>query len=227
MFIKRCTQAVYLLFIVLIISTSCSKLYEGANRLFGEVRGHAKHDSSTEHRLNAIIDKAIMSFKNNVVSHFINESEICPYHPYPYKLPTPLPNMLNTTFSFIDQVLLNISASQVTPPPGLMFSVIYGDEIIYAQGLGSKNLSQPGIPPNLDTIFKIGSITKLFPAVMTMQLYESGFIRSLDDPIQDYAPFSIKNPFSSTDRVTWRNILCQMSGLPRQAPCKHLFSCHN
>lgn len=205
--------------------------YINSNRIYSEhlLRQSFPHnmmEAQNRLRLNDVIDSGVKMFYDKMGNHIINETEICPFHPFPKKLPNPLPSILSETFDLLTGVLQNVSNTQLSTPPGLMFSVIYKDEIIHQIGLGSKNLSQPGVPPNLDTIFYVGSITKLFPAIMTMQLYESGVIRSLDDPIQSFAPdFAINNPFSKTDPITWRAMLSQLSGLPRQTPCETCVDC--
>ena len=71
---------------------------------------------------------------------------------------------------------------------------------------------------------------------MAYQMMERGQIKSLDDPFQVYAPdFDVKNPFGNskiTIRLASRHLtvhltltgarrqmLSQLSGLPREAPC--------
>lgn len=77
------------------------------------------------------------------------------------------------------------------------------------------------------TIFRIGSITKLFPVLMLYQLYERGIVRSLDDPISDYEPsFNDINSYSNYKRqFTLRQLASQLSGLPRGAPCPLFGDC--
>lgn len=42
----------------------------------------------------------------------------------------------------------------------------------------------------------------------------------MDDRLVDYAPkFSIKNPYSGSNGITFRQVSTQLSGLPRETPC--------
>ena len=53
------------------------------------------------------------------------------------------------------------------------------------------------------------------------KLYEEGKIVSTDDPLSKYAPdFAIKNRCTN-ENITLREIVSQMSGLPREAPCMY------
>jgi CubicO group peptidase (beta-lactamase class C family) len=64
------------------------------------------------------------------------------------------------------------------------------------------------------TLFKIGSITKVFTASAVMQLVEQNKI-DVDKPIKEYLPeFSVKSRFESSNSITIRDILCHHSGLP-------------
>ncbi len=80
--------------------------------------------------------------------------------------------------------------------------------------------------PNELTGFRIGSITKLFTALQTLMLRDSGAIKSLDDNITNYFPeFSIQYPWAVRNNrgITFRQLMSHMSGLPRNAPCKGIF----
>ena len=64
------------------------------------------------------------------------------------------------------------------------------------------------------TLFKIGSITKVFTASAVMQLVEQDKI-DVDKPIKEYIPeFSVKSRFEASTTITIRDILCHHSGLP-------------
>lgn len=78
--------------------------------------------------------------------------------------------------------------------------------------------------PDGNTAFRIGSITKLFTAMMTLMLRDSSALRSLDENITVYLPqFSIKNRFQTKRGITFRQLMSHMAGLPRNPPCKDLF----
>jgi len=53
--------------------------------------------------------------------------------------------------------------------PGLSIAVVYDQEIVWAQGYGFANLEEK-IPATPSTVYRIGSITKLFTATAILQL---------------------------------------------------------
>lgn len=83
--------------------------------------------------------------------------------------------------------------------------VSYGDAGPGAQPLG----------PN--TVFKIGSVTKVFTATLLADLVGRGEAR-LDDPAQMYAPAGMVLPQRNGKQITLAHLAEQMSGLPREAP---------
>ena len=101
--------------------------------------------------------------------------------------------------------------------PGLSVGIVYDQELIWSKGFGYANLEKK-TPATPQTIFRIGSITKLFTATMLMQLRDRGEL-CLDDPITRYLPeLKIRNPFSDSRPPTLRQIASHLAGLPREAP---------
>ena len=80
--------------------------------------------------------------------------------------------------------------------------------MVYEKGLGFAN-RQFSIPNNIDTKFKIASITKLFTAVLILQLHEKGEIE-LSAPIKTYLP-DYKG--EGADKVTIHHLLNHTSGI--------------
>jgi CubicO group peptidase (beta-lactamase class C family) len=95
--------------------------------------------------------------------------------------------------------------------PGLSVGIVYGDEIVYARGLGVQSL-ETQVPVTPKSIFCVASIAKCFVATAVMQLVEQGHIQ-LDAPVVQYLPY-----FSMDDdrcsRITIRQILSHTSGMP-------------
>ena len=79
--------------------------------------------------------------------------------------------------------------------------------------------------PTAHTGFRIGSVTKSFTALLALMLRDSKQLRSLDDDIMEYLPegFSVINPFETNQRITIRQLMSHMSGLPREVPCENTF----
>lgn len=98
--------------------------------------------------------------------------------------------------------------------PSVVVALIDGQDVIYENAYGFSNIEEQTIA-TLDTIYKLGSITKLFTGIEIMRMSEEGLI-DLDAPIGQYLPdFSIKSRFPSSDQITIRSILAHRSGLPR------------
>lgn len=69
-------------------------------------------------------------------------------------------------------------------------------------------------PLDGDTIFEIGSITKVFTALLAADMAQRGEVK-LDDPIQKYLPPTAKMPERSGKQVTLIDLATHTSGLPR------------
>jgi CubicO group peptidase (beta-lactamase class C family) len=82
-------------------------------------------------------------------------------------------------------------------------------KVIYKSGFGMANMEW-SIPNAPDTRFRLGSITKQFTAVLTLQLVEQGKIK-LDGKITDYLPEYRKD---IGEKVTIHHLLTHTSGIP-------------
>jgi CubicO group peptidase (beta-lactamase class C family) len=69
-------------------------------------------------------------------------------------------------------------------------------------------------PVDGDSVFEIGSVTKVFTATLLADLVKRGKVR-LDDPISKYLPKSVKTPTRNGKEITLLNLSTQTSGLPR------------
>jgi len=65
-----------------------------------------------------------------------------------------------------------------------------------------------------DSIFEIGSITKVFTALLAAEMAQSGELK-LDDPIAKYLPASAKIPERNGRQITLEDLATHTSGLPR------------
>jgi len=96
--------------------------------------------------------------------------------------------------------------------PGLSIAVVNRDGIIYARGIGFRDV-ESGLRATPRTSYCVGSVTKSFTALAVMQLAERGAL-SLDDPVEEYAPLKVR-PFGEQIRV--RHLLTHSSGIPALA----------
>ena len=96
---------------------------------------------------------------------------------------------------------------------GLSIALVDKDGIIWAEGFGYENLKD-SVKATENTIYGIGSVTKLFTSTAIMQLAEKNII-DIDKPVMNYVPeFKIKSMVGRSDAITTRMILTHHSGLP-------------
>jgi CubicO group peptidase (beta-lactamase class C family) len=82
-------------------------------------------------------------------------------------------------------------------------------KVIYKGAFGMANMEW-NIPNAPDTRFRLGSITKQFTAMLTLQLVEQGKLK-LDGKVSDYLPEYRKD---IGDKVTIHQLLTHTSGIP-------------
>jgi serine-type D-Ala-D-Ala carboxypeptidase/endopeptidase len=70
-------------------------------------------------------------------------------------------------------------------------------------------------PLNGDTVFEIGSITKVFTSLLLAQAVQRGEV-ALDDPVAKYLPPNVKVPERGGKRITLVDLAMHTSGLPRE-----------
>jgi CubicO group peptidase (beta-lactamase class C family) len=92
---------------------------------------------------------------------------------------------------------------------GIAVALVDGQHTVHAAGYGEASA---------DSVFRCGSVSKLFNAVAVMQLAEAGKL-DLDAPVESYGPGLLPvNPFTNATPVTLRQLLCHRSGMIREAP---------
>jgi serine-type D-Ala-D-Ala carboxypeptidase/endopeptidase len=65
-----------------------------------------------------------------------------------------------------------------------------------------------------NTIFEIGSITKVFTTLLLQDMVDHGEVK-LDDPISKYLPASVQTPSRNGKQITLYHLATHTSGLPR------------
>ena len=143
----------------------------------------------------------------------------CPRVPTIRPLPTPMPIELENVFKELDTLFTKMVGKN-TSLPAISANIFYQETVLWTGHYGSKSLHlKNSTRPDDNTVYRIGSITKIFPVLLIYKLYENGVIQSVDDTLSKYIPeFNIRNPFTN-ENITLREIASQMSGLPREAPC--------
>lgn len=94
--------------------------------------------------------------------------------------------------------------------PGAQVAVLAGGEI-RDEAAGVLNL-RTGVETTSDSVFKVGSITKIWTATLVQQLVQDGVLE-LDRPVREYLPgFRLSDP-AATATLTARHLLTHTSGI--------------
>ncbi len=105
---------------------------------------------------------------------------------------------------------------------GVSIALVEGQRVIHVNGFGYAD-KRKRVPSARDTVYRAGSISKLFTALAAVQLMEQGKV-TLDQSVTDLAPdFRIVAPFSDARPITLRQLLCHRSGMIRECPVGSYF----
>ena len=142
--------------------------------------------------------------------------------PAPGPAPTPAPAPAVATVldpGVVEELTRCIEHELETKDLGaLSIAVVEGAGLVWAEGWGT---AQPGELAGPDTVYRVGSVTKLFTDLALMRLVEQGRL-DLDAPVRSVLPgFLPENPFR--DEITLRQLTCHRSGLVREPPVGHYF----
>jgi D-alanyl-D-alanine carboxypeptidase len=125
-------------------------------------------------------------------------------------------NDLNAAIAILDEwTQLQVQLRRL---PGVAIGIVHDGQLLWGKGFGFADLEKR-IPVDLDTRFRIASITKTFTAVAILQLRDQGKLR-LDDPVSEYLDW-FKLQFDGGQQITVRHLLTHTSGLPRDASVPH------
>ena len=95
--------------------------------------------------------------------------------------------------------------------PGASIAVLRGRRVIATAAAGVLNVDT-GVEVTTDSVFQIGSISKVFTTTLVMQLVDEGKL-DLDTPIIEYLPEFRCADADTRKRVTARHFLCHSSGI--------------
>lgn len=100
--------------------------------------------------------------------------------------------------------------------PGAVVAVVKDGKITFTKGYGYADMEKktPVVPDK--TIFRIGSITKVFTATAVMQMADRGRI-NLKDDVNKYLK-GVKVPATYPQPITFANLLTHTSGLDEISP---------
>lgn len=97
--------------------------------------------------------------------------------------------------------------------PGISLAIVHDQELVWSRGYGFADLERR-LPVTSETIYRIGSISKLFTSIAVLRLRDEGRLR-LDDKVDTYLPwFRPRNTYTDVPSITIRHLLTHTSGLP-------------
>ena len=106
--------------------------------------------------------------------------------------------------------------------PCLSIALVDGGDIVWEEAFGFQD-RDAGVRATPATVYRVGSISKLFAAVAVMQLAERGVL-DIEAPITAYAPELVfKNPFNPEVPITLRHLMAHRAGILRESPVGSYF----
>jgi CubicO group peptidase (beta-lactamase class C family)/D-alanyl-D-alanine dipeptidase len=104
--------------------------------------------------------------------------------------------------------------------PALSLALVDDQEIVWARGFGLADPDRQR-PATAETVYRVGSVSKLFTDLGVMRLVEQGRL-DLDAPVTRYLPdFRPANPFGKP--ITLRMLMSHRAGLVREPPVGNYF----
>lgn len=100
---------------------------------------------------------------------------------------------------------------QVAKIPGMAVLIQKGNTIRLAKGYGFANIEK-GTRFTPDTTVMVASVSKTFVGTAVMQLHEQKLL-NLDDDINKYLPFRVRNSRHASVPITVRQLLCHVSSI--------------
>jgi CubicO group peptidase (beta-lactamase class C family)/D-alanyl-D-alanine dipeptidase len=104
--------------------------------------------------------------------------------------------------------------------PALSIALVDDQQIVWARGFGFARAAD-SVPATARTIYRVGSVSKLFTDLAVMQLVERGEL-DLDVPVSTYLhDFAPANDFGGD--ITLRQLMSHRAGLVREPPVGNYF----
>jgi len=104
--------------------------------------------------------------------------------------------------------------------PALSIALVDGQNVVWARGFGFAN-PMDSTRATARTVYRVGSVSKLFTDIGVMQLVERGTL-NLDAPVSQYVhDFRPTGPGASA--ISLRQLMSHRAGLVREPPVGHYF----
>ena len=131
------------------------------------------------------------------------------------------PVVLEATVASLSPKLPQIDSMMVSdlarrPVGSVTAGVVSGKRLIWSKSYGDADMEKK-TAADTDTIYRIGSITKMFTALMLEQLVEAGRV-NLSDPVEKYFPQvnTVLGRFPNAPPITFVQLATHTSGLGRE-----------
>lgn len=131
-------------------------------------------------------------------------------------LPPPPSTVVRGDFSAVQRYATTLSEEAIAKKwvQGLSIALVDDQRVVWSSGFGFANLEALQ-PATADTLYRVGSLAKLFTATAAMQLVERGKLK-LEAPVRDVLPgFSPRSVDGSSTDITMRMLMSHHAGLPR------------
>jgi CubicO group peptidase (beta-lactamase class C family) len=133
----------------------------------------------------------------------------------PFTPPTASPARRAKLLALVPQLDQHYRAKfAATGATGAALGIVMDGELVYARGFGVRDVESPA-PVDVDTVFRIASLTKNVTAAAVMKLRDEGRI-ALDAPAARYLPelTGLTGPTRDAAPITVRHLLTNAAGLP-------------
>lgn len=133
------------------------------------------------------------------------------------KMPLPPTQVVRGDFTVVQRYATTLSEEAIAQKwvQGISIALIDDQRVVWSSGFGYADVDAKQVA-SADTLYRVGSISKLFTDAAAMQLVEGGKLQ-LDGAVQTVLPgFSPRLwAGSSTGNITTRMLMTHHSGLPR------------
>jgi len=126
------------------------------------------------------------------------------------------PKTVSQKFSFPPEIIYSDSLTKVLQDlysegyiNGFAVVIVNGEGPLYQKGFGYMDVSVKKAYTD-NTIQNIGSVSKTFIGIALMKAQELGKLK-LDDPINNYLPFKVSNPYFPEEEITIRHLATHTS----------------
>ena len=105
-------------------------------------------------------------------------------------------------------------AMAATGVPGVSYGIIQDGEVVFAGGLGVRELGAPE-PTDADTLYMIASNTKGLSTLLLAKLVDQGKL-AWDTQVRSFWPTFQVGDSETTNQVLVEHLVCACTGMPRQ-----------